>query len=88
MVFKKKKEALSESLVADLKKGRPAGKKTNKKPHKAMLSFHGDRKQCSTFFYLVGKAGTPQAAGKQQTDEAPQHKANQKNPKQNKEEPT
>lgn len=45
---KKERRQFPESVVADLKKGRPAGKNPTK-THKAMLSFHGDRKYCSTF---------------------------------------
>lgn len=64
----KKKQHFPETVVADLKKGRPAGKKT----HKTMLSFHGDRKYCRTFNSTVwsGKLALLNLQGNVQTDEA------------------
>lgn len=63
----KKKKHFPETVVAGWKK---AGQQ--EKNHKTMLSFHGDRKYCSTFNSAVwlGKLALLSLQGNVQTDEA------------------
>lgn len=63
-----KKEALPRKCCRRLEK-RQASRKKN---HKTMLSFHGDRKYCSTFNSAVwlGKLALLNLQGNVQTDEA------------------